>query len=61
MLFRQNTIDNCTSRTDKSAPAIALATEVLEIAQQFQQVPTVQGYAKTAIQVLQENGVEVGP
>jgi len=39
--------------------SIALATEVLDIAQQFPQVPIVQHYAKQASQVLQANGVEV--
>ncbi|NJO76516.1 MAG: hypothetical protein HC833_23890 [Leptolyngbyaceae cyanobacterium RM1_406_9] len=39
--------------------SIALATEVLEIAQQFPQVPMVQRYAEIAIQVLQANGAEV--
>jgi len=38
-----------------------MATEALEIIQQFPQAPNVQGYAKTAIQVLQANGVEVDP
>ncbi|MEB3231952.1 MAG: hypothetical protein VKJ64_13155 [Leptolyngbyaceae bacterium] len=36
--------------------SIALANEVLEIAQQFPQLPRVQRYADTARQVLQENG-----
>ena len=39
--------------------SIALATEVLEIAQDFQQVPVVMQYAATAVQVLQANGVEL--
>jgi predicted Ser/Thr protein kinase len=39
--------------------SIALATEVLDIAQQFPQVPMVQRYGETTIQVLQANGVEV--
>ena len=39
--------------------SIALATEVLDIAQQFPQVSVVQRYAETALQVLRANGVEV--
>jgi hypothetical protein len=38
--------------------SIALAMEVIEIALQFPEVPMVQQYAGTAIQVLQANGVE---
>ncbi|MGD1861172.1 MAG: tetratricopeptide repeat protein, partial [Leptolyngbyaceae cyanobacterium] len=39
--------------------SIALATEVLEIAQNFQHVPRVMQYAKAAVQVLQANGVDL--
>ncbi|PSB23910.1 hypothetical protein C7B82_29470 [Stenomitos frigidus ULC18] len=45
--------------TPDQARSIALATEALEITQQFPQVPMVQRYAETALQVLQANGVEV--
>jgi hypothetical protein len=38
--------------------SIALAMEAIEIIQQFPEVPRVQQYAGTAIQVLQANGVE---
>jgi hypothetical protein len=38
--------------------SIALAREVLEIAQDFQHVPRVMRYAATAVQVLQANGGE---
>jgi tetratricopeptide (TPR) repeat protein len=39
--------------------SLTLAKEVLEIAQQFPQIPTVQGYAETAIKVIKANGVDV--
>lgn len=39
--------------------SLTLAKEVLEIAQQFPQVPTVQDYAETAIEVIKANGVDV--
>ncbi len=40
--------------------SVALAREVLEIADRFPQVPAVQEYAKKAIEVLRESGVERG-
>jgi tetratricopeptide (TPR) repeat protein len=39
--------------------SIAMAMEVLEIFQDFQAVPTVEGYAATARQVLEANGVDL--
>lgn len=38
--------------------SLSLATEVLEIAQQFPQVPAVQNYAALAIRVLEASGVD---
>jgi tetratricopeptide (TPR) repeat protein len=38
--------------------SLSLAVEVLEIAQQFPQVPAVQSYAEKAIRVLEANGVD---
>jgi hypothetical protein len=40
--------------------SIDMATEALEILQDFAGVPYLERYAATAIQVLQANGVEVG-
>jgi tetratricopeptide (TPR) repeat protein len=46
------------SKPDKDR-SLTLAKEVLEIAQQFPQVPTVQGYAEQAVKVIKSNGADV--